>query len=254
MNIFRRGNVNIICNSNNNIVCGGNSTVIVNGQVVNGSMCTDYIPFNENITIKEAVESIFMEANSEDIIVTKGKELKINYSGSYGGSKKPDIGYNAFGSQVTVNVKSAEFMRDSKLEVTIPENVKKIVFKTKSGDIECRDVTLENIELSTMSGDIENDCVSKSISLTTMSGDVKGVIDTDYANVSSTSGDIDVVSTRSKYMNFNNVSGDIDVTVNEGCANVNLSSVSGRTKDKCKKSTIGTVINANTVSGDICVF
>lgn len=246
MNIFGRGNVNIVCN--------GRSTVIVNGQVVSDSMCTDYTPFNENITVKEAVESVFMEANSEDIIVTKGKELKVNYSGSYGGSKKPDISYNAFGIQATVNVKSAEFMRDSKLEVTIPENVKKIVFKTKSGDIECRDVVLENVELVTMSGDIESDCASKSISLTTMSGDIKGIIDTDYANVSSTSGDIDVVSTKSKHMNFNNVSGDIDVTANEGCANVSLSSVSGRTKDKCKKSATGTVVNANTVSGDICVF
>lgn len=247
MNIFGNGNIVNICAKR-----GGKTTIIVNGQVFDGTDALAYTRFDKKIVVNEEVNDIFMQANSEDIILKKGNNLSARYTGSYAGEKEPEISYNVSGNKVTINVKSAEFMQNSRIEVSIPSGINKGVFKTASGDVSCtEEIGIDNIEFGSMSGDIESNFGTKNISLSTVSGDIEAIIETDFANITSTSGDIDLAIVKSKNVSISNVSGDIDAVVNEDCMVANLSSVSGKVKDRCKKVSTGTVISANTVSGNI---
>lgn len=250
MNIFGKGNSVInICN-------GKNSTIIINGKVIKGDgIDINYTPFNENISIDNEFSDIILESSSEDVELKKGNKLCIEYSGKYAGDKEPSIKEIPNGKQLILKINSVEFQQDSKVKITVPDCIKNIKIKTGSADIHCEDnIQLEDVDFSTMSGDIDNGCVAKNLYLKTMSGDIKSIIDANYANISSTSGDIDVNLKHIQNTVFNTTSGDIDITSNDLCSNANLTSLSGKIKDKSSKNGTGSIVNASTISGDIHLF
>lgn len=251
MNIFGKGNVVNICAKR-----GGKTTIIVNGNVINDEdYDLKYERFSEKENIEENISSLILKATSEDVFVKKGNILSISYSGLYSGDKKPAIKKSVFDNEATVFIECAQFMSNSKVEITIPENVTNLKIKCTSGDISCVDevenIKIKNIELESTSGDVETDCISEKLCLKSTSGDIRFLGEAEYIDISTTSGDIDVILNGGKNARFDSVSGDIEITAYHTTVNANLHTVSGKIRNKEKNDTNGVIVSVNTVSGDI---
>lgn len=161
---------------------------------------------------------------------------------------------------------------DGDLTVAVPDGyAASLKVNTSSGDVEVDGVEMKDIEIMTISGDIdvETEGALEMIRLKSTSGDIdlfarareltaetiSGDMDIhgSYPTVTlhSTSGDMDVYG-KMKYVNVRSISGDIDLNVeDEILAQINSKTTSGDLTVRLPAAMRGAVaVNLNTVSGD----
>lgn len=137
---------------------------------------------------------------------------------------------------------------EHKIIISLPKEIDyELDFNTASGDVYIPDITLSNISIKTISGDIK-------------------VINAKNANLESTSGDIEineveklVSKTVSGEINANQIkrscdikttSGDVDISLLEITTNSNISTVSGDVEIEANKDSY---VKTETISGEVSI-
>lgn len=122
-----------------------------------------------------------------------------------------------------------------------------------STDIDIADISAEDMQFNTVSGDIvvENCSVTDSIDTNTTSGkiDVTVTAPLDEFKVNTVSGDAKIEAIRIKDGEFNSISGSITVTAHQGIWEMDMDSVSGNIKLYLPKDS-GFTLEMETVSGN----
>ena len=131
------------------------------------------------------------------------------------------------------------FNGNLKLDVTVPQKTFKVISaKSSSADITLNEgVSTDYLKVKTQSGDLETNATVNNISVSTMSGDVELCIDATQdinVEVSTMSGDVSA--------EFNNI----------GHINLSTSSMSGDVRNRHKESRgYNADVDISTMSGDI---
>lgn len=143
-------------------------------------------------------------------------------------------------------------LRGGTVRIGVPRSQQlALALRTVSGDIEVRDVTVGDVEISSTSGDLtllpNADSRPQRATINTASGDVKAALTAETVKARSMSGDVRMTCDCDRF-EASSVSGDVHIDGN--CAEATLKSISGDVTLHCLDTAPATV-TANSTSGDI---
>lgn len=228
----------------NGRVFSGSNVTIVNGRVISGDGIGKTQKFDEKkVEDCSNIEKISIDSTFGDVHVYVSNSSKVE-AHLYG---EADIdGDVTFDVQVVnrelrVTLKSTGncFNGNLKLDVNVPKKTFKVISaKSSSADITLNEgVSTDYLKVKTQSGDLETNATVNNISVSTMSGDVELYIDATQninVEVSTMSGDVSA--------EFNNI----------GHINLSTSSMSGDVRNRHKESRgYNADVDISTMSGDI---
>lgn len=230
-------------------------TFIINGKVFVNGKELEKKEFKENIKITEKIENLRVDSKSTEVIIRRGNELTIEYSGYYSGEKEPQLKKDIENKNVTITLDECNFIFNSQAILTVPDDIVNLTIKTVSGDITANDRNnIKDIVLYSISGNISSQCISEKLFINTISGDARIIVDCPNVHIGSTSGDIIITIESSKNILLSNTSGNILINSNRVDMYLNASTICGNIKNSCNVEKSDNVINATTVSGNINMF
>lgn len=210
---------------------------------------------DHNKTFNEQVDRLVVEGLHADvtIIPSDDQQTHVDYeiSKSLLGKLSTEVTTKQEGKTLFVSVSSVnKFFKNSldpvDLTIQVPKIMREVICKTASGDIKLDDLTIDSLELHSISGDIGVDevktqktkvsGVSSDLNLSDITGDLQ---------LKSVSGDIEIEDHDGSALSLETVSGDIEY---EGSASeIKANTTSG---DGCFKAPSIQSLSANTISGD----
>lgn len=177
---------------------------------------------------------------SEEIEVKTGtsNEIKIEAKGQIKEDKTSLLKLESADKNVALSQRSDEEVHRVSVTVWIPQNAStSLNLKTVSGEVELKNVGVQDLTIATVSGDIHAEKLSA-----------------DALNVKSVSGDIEVKNSTVKSLDAFSVSGDIKMRLtNADQLKYELQSLSGDIDQSVKDShsASATLVRVKTTSGDI---
>jgi len=188
-----------------------------------------------------------------------GTEFEFNFTGNYAKneySEKVNLSVERVGEIVKVRIIYPRhglilINKDFDLIIGVPENYSgKMIITSASGDIEIKDLNLENFEINTASGEIEvkNLTSNGQFLVESMSGNINlEEIKSENLKVESVSGDILTNKCIEKIADFKSVSGNVLINF---CENINfVKTTSGDIK--VLNYFVKKDINFETISGEV---
>ena len=228
----------------NGRVFSGSNVTIVNGRVISGGGIGKTQKFDERkVEDCSNVEKITIDSTFCDVHVYVSNSSKVE-THLYGEADSDgDINFDVqvVNRELRITLKSTGncFNGNLKLDVSVPKKTFKVIFaKSSSANITLNEgVSTDYLKVKTQSGDLETNATVNNISVSTMSGDVELCIDATQdinVEVSTMSGDVSV--------EFNNI----------GHINLSTSSMSGNVRNRHKESRgYNADVDISTMSGDI---
>ena len=228
----------------NGRVFSGSNVTIVNGRVISGGGIGKTQKFDERkVEDCSNVEKITIDSTFGDVHVYVSNSSKVE-THLYGEADiDGDINFDVqvVNRELRITLKSTGncFNGNLKLDVSVPKKTFKVISaKSSSADITLNEgVSTDYLKVKTQSGDLETNATVNNISVSTMSGDVELFIDATQdinVEVSTMSGDVSA--------EFNNI----------GHINLSTSSMSGDVRNRHKESRgYNAYVDISTMSGDI---
>lgn len=228
----------------NGRVFSGSNVTIVNGRVISGGGIGKPQKFDERkVEDCSNVEKITIDSTFGDVYVYVSNSSKVE-THLYGEADiDGDINFDVqvVNRELRITLKSTGncFNGNLKLDVSIPKKTFKVISaKSSSADIILNEgVSTDYLKVKTQSGDLETNATVNNISVSTMSGDVELCIDATQdinVEVSTMSGDVSA--------EFNNI----------GHINLSTSSMSGDVRNRHKERRgYNADVDISTMSGDI---
>lgn len=139
-----------------------------------------------------------------------------------------------------------------RLSIKVPKGMESIKIGSACGDIDAKDIDSGEVAISSASGDIRYSGKADSVNFNSCSGDIRCKVDKKFEGAfNSVSGDIQLVASDSLKAHMNTTSGDIKVECS-GNSNVSMNTTSGDLVTKLNNSE-GFALKYNTLSGDVIV-
>lgn len=228
----------------NGRVFSGSNVIIANGRVISGGGIGKTQEFDERkVEDCSNVEKITIDSTFGDVHVYVSNSSKVE-AHLYGEADiDGDINFDVqvVNRELRITLKSTDncFNRNLKLDVSVPKKTFKVISaKSSSADITLNEgVSTDYLKVKTQSGDLETNATVNNISVSTMSGDVELCID----------------ATQNINVEVSTISGDVSAEFNNiGHINLSTSSMSGDVRNRHKESRGYNVdVEISTMSGDI---
>ncbi len=139
-----------------------------------------------------------------------------------------------------------------RLSIKVPKGMESIKIGSACGDIDAKDIDSGEVAISSASGDIRYSGKANSVNFNSCSGDIRCKVDKKFEGAfNSVSGDIQLVASDGLKAHMNTTSGDIKVECS-GNSNVSMNTTSGDLVTKLNNSE-GFALKYNTLSGDVIV-
>lgn len=213
-NIFIENN-NTIINIRNGV---NNKNIIINGQPLNS--CKETVDFCQILTYGKEIEEkeydcLLIKTIASNIIIKRGEIISAKYSGKYNGKNEPQVKVTTNCNMLNLSTKESEEDINSieaTLMITIPDTVRIVNISTISGFVE-NNANVKDIEISTTSGDVSGNFSTSHLFVDTMSGNInltlKGKEKT-HIKAKTMSGNINLVPIDYKLeLNANSMTGSI---------------------------------------------
>ena len=175
--------------------------------------------------IKDKIEKIDIDYHSGEVTLTgnTGDVIKITETAEKDLDEKRKV--HSWVDGTTLYIRFCESARNmdlnklgKKLTVTIPAdvNLSDLKIEISSGDVKGSDVTAENVDVESSSGDVNMSCTAKNIEMEASSGDITLTATAEEISVETSSGDITVKqSGNSRKITAEASSGKLDITAEE---------------------------------------
>lgn len=228
----------------NGRVFSGSNVTIINERVISGGGTGKTQKFDKrksedcNNIEKIAIDSTFGDVN---VSVSNSPKVEAHFYGEadVDGEVNFDVQVVNCELRITVNFTGNCFNGKMKLDVTVPQKTFKVISaKSPSADITLNEgVSTDYLKVNTQSGNLKTNATVNNVSISTMSGDVELYINAKEnisVKISTMSGNVSA--------KFNNV----------GYIDLSTSSMSGNVRNRHKGETGYTAnVDISTMSGDI---
>lgn len=201
--------------------------------------------------ITDPIKKIQVTTKASDIQIENSNSDKISVK-FYGEKEDKELNLTSDNEVLKIDEEETYFcvgicnFVEHKIIISIPKDIDyELALQTTSGDVYVPDISLTNISIKSVSGDIGMINADKA-KLETTSGDIE-VHNVSDLTVKTVSGEVDVNQIK-RSCNIKTTSGDIDIELLEITHNSKISTISG---DVEISSNVGSYVKTKTVSGEV---